>query len=230
MSDVGRVRSIPRSTMTKSGYLTPVKGGICKLRTQYGYWVVGLWDGKGGHKVWGVHQLVLRAFVGLPLSGMECRHINGSRKDNRLENLQWGTKKENAEDRVRHDTQAKGETHGASKLKEADIEKIHQMYAAGGTYDSISSECSVNRITIFHVIHGMTWKHCQPKNPVKIHPRNKSELWKASRRKLTQEQAEAIRAEHTAKKGTKYLAASLSEKYGVSKEVIRKIVNNLIYL
>lgn len=42
-----------------------------------------------------VHQLVMRAFVGMPGDGQEVRHVNGNPKDNRLKNLEYGTKTEN---------------------------------------------------------------------------------------------------------------------------------------
>lgn len=42
-----------------------------------------------------VHQLIMRTFVGEPPDGMEVLHINGNPKDNRLENLRYGTRTEN---------------------------------------------------------------------------------------------------------------------------------------
>lgn len=58
-------------------------------------------DGK--RKLRGVHQLVLEAF-GFPRPSQthEVRHLNGIPSDNHLENLKWGTPKENAEDRTKH--------------------------------------------------------------------------------------------------------------------------------
>lgn len=53
-----------------------------------------------------VHALVLEAFVGPRPAGMHVRHLNGNSLDNRLENLRWGTPAENAQDRVRHGTDA----------------------------------------------------------------------------------------------------------------------------
>jgi hypothetical protein len=47
-----------------------------------------------------VHRLVLAAFEGwLPFPEFEGRHLNGNRADNRLANLRWGTRAENAKDR-----------------------------------------------------------------------------------------------------------------------------------
>jgi hypothetical protein len=52
-----------------------------------------------------VHLLVCEAFHGLRPSPLhEVRHLNGDPLDNRAENLAWGTKKENAQDSIRHGT------------------------------------------------------------------------------------------------------------------------------
>lgn len=48
-----------------------------------------------------IHILILKTFVGERPPGKEARHKNGIRTDNRLSNLCWGTKKQNARDRKR---------------------------------------------------------------------------------------------------------------------------------
>lgn len=60
-----------------------------------------------GRRKWhSVHRLVCRAFHGeQPSPNHEVRHIDGSRDNNRASNLAWGTKSENACDRVTHGTQ-----------------------------------------------------------------------------------------------------------------------------
>lgn len=42
-----------------------------------------------------VHQLVMKTFIGEIPEGMEVLHRNGNPKDNRLENLRYGTRTEN---------------------------------------------------------------------------------------------------------------------------------------
>src|SRR4051812_25002272 len=51
-------------------------------------------------KVTLVHHLILEAFVGPTPEGMECRHLNGERDDNRIANLAWGTRAENVADTI----------------------------------------------------------------------------------------------------------------------------------
>ena len=42
-----------------------------------------------------IHRLVLDAFVGEKLKGMQCNHKNGIKTDNKLENLEWVTPSQN---------------------------------------------------------------------------------------------------------------------------------------
>lgn len=71
-----------------------------------GYFVVSL-NRPGVQETRTVHSLVLEAFKGFLVHGespvWEARHLNHNRADNRLENLEWGTAKQNSEDRVRDD-------------------------------------------------------------------------------------------------------------------------------
>lgn len=49
-----------------------------------------------------VHRLVAMAFHGVPKEKLEVRHLDGSRTNNRPENLKWGTHRENGQDMVNH--------------------------------------------------------------------------------------------------------------------------------
>lgn len=51
-----------------------------------------------------VHVLVALAFHGPRPEGMEVRHLDGTRTNNRPENLAWGTHSENMQDKVAHGT------------------------------------------------------------------------------------------------------------------------------
>lgn len=103
VSDQGRVRSldrvVDRGRLGKS--LRPgkiLKGSIDSKRYLY----VSLYkDGRRNHRI---HQLVSRAFIGIPQEGQEVRHRDGSRDNNVVENLEWGSRSENILDAVGHGT------------------------------------------------------------------------------------------------------------------------------
>jgi hypothetical protein len=62
----------------------------------------------GGSSVRLVAHLVAAAFLGQRPDGMEIRHLNGVRTDNRVENLAYGTRSENQLDRLLHGTHNQG--------------------------------------------------------------------------------------------------------------------------
>lgn len=104
ISDLGRVRSWRPCTRSKSlpYVLNPGIGDA-------GYPVVTL-QGPTKKALRRVHRLVGEAFLGPRPAGMETRHLNGDKLDNRVANLRYGTKGENAQDAVRH-----GDNHNVAK-------------------------------------------------------------------------------------------------------------------
>ena len=99
VSDKGRVKSFRRC---KEGVL------LSPGRMSGGHLSVAL----GRNKSRCVHELVLSAFVSPRPLGYECLHKNGNHTDNRVENLRWGTRSENLQDKT---------LHNKNKLKVADI-------------------------------------------------------------------------------------------------------------
>lgn len=61
-------------------------------------------DGKQSTKT--VHKLVMETFVGPRPKDEEIRHLDGNKTHNTLTNLKYGTKSENAQDRVQHGNDA----------------------------------------------------------------------------------------------------------------------------
>lgn len=107
-----------------------------------------------------VHRLVLEAFYMPRPPGMVCRHLDGNPQNNHIDNLDWGTYKDNAADRVVHGTDFKGMRHPMSKLTNADVIDIRTRHAWG--------DCDINRLaeqhnvhpkTIDNIIRRKTWKH-----------------------------------------------------------------------
>jgi hypothetical protein len=65
-----------------------------------------------------VHRLVALTYLGpRPSPRHEVRHLDGCKLNNRVENLAWGTAKENAEDRARHGRTSHGIRHSIAIKK-----------------------------------------------------------------------------------------------------------------
>lgn len=119
VSDQGRVRSARSSKILR----TPLMGR--------GYPCVEVMLNPPGESKRGqvrcVHELVLTTFRGPRPEGMEARHLNGIKADNRLENLMWGTPLENAADRAAHGTDPRGEQNGMHKLTAQQVAVIRDL-------------------------------------------------------------------------------------------------------
>lgn len=153
----GRIRSLDRVVHHPLGPKRR-KGALMKQSTTAtGYRFLTIRkDGRG--QTLFVHRLVLEAFVGPCPQGMECRHMDGNSSNNRLENLSWGTARENAADRDTHGTTARGERHGQSKLTEGDIHRIRSALNEGQSMRSLAREFGVSLPAIRRIAHGKTWR------------------------------------------------------------------------
>lgn len=152
VSDVGAVESRNAWTRWQWRALKPGRSTKC------GHLSVGLWrDGvKRNRKV---HRLVLEAFVGPCPDGMECRHLDGNPTNNKLDNLVWGTSKENEADKLLHGTDNRGERQGGSKLTEAEVIEIRRLRASGTTGQAIADKYGINQHHVSHICLGRRWAH-----------------------------------------------------------------------
>jgi hypothetical protein len=106
-----------------------------------------------------VHTLVLEAFVGPCPRGLECRHLNDDPSDNRLENLCWGTRLENAEDRWRNGILPRGEDYYTAKLTTADIHTIRARCAAGEPQRVVAADFGLNQSQVSRIVNRRRWGH-----------------------------------------------------------------------
>lgn len=108
-----------------------------------------------------VHKLVLLAFVGPCPPGMECRHFpDPDPTNNTLSNLQWGTRKQNAEDSVAQGIQVRGELCHRSKLTADQVKEVRAKFAAGGrTKASLAREYNIAATNITRIIERKVWTH-----------------------------------------------------------------------
>lgn len=120
-----------------------------------GYLSVRLCDGVRRRRRVGVHRLVLEAFVGKPLAGMQCCHNDGNPANNHLDNLRWDTCKNNHADRAKHGTLNRGNQNGMAKLTADAVQTIRRRYA-GNSYQ-LAREFGVSQSTIMLVVKRRIW-------------------------------------------------------------------------
>lgn len=99
---------------------------VAVSKDRFGYELVYL-SRKGKSYPRRIHRLVLEAFVGPRPMGMECLHGVGGKSDNHIENLRWGTRSENIQDKVRDGTTNRGSAAWNSKLTEWNVRIIRLM-------------------------------------------------------------------------------------------------------
>lgn len=108
-----------------------------------------------------VHQLVLEAFVGEKPIGCVSRHFpDRNPSNNKVENLQWGTPKQNVEDMIFHGTINRGAKHHLSKLTAEQVVEIRKEYKGKlGDLTRIAKKHGVTKQSIREIVMGTTWKH-----------------------------------------------------------------------
>jgi len=161
---VGRVPGYPSYRVLSNGSVWSRQGGNWlrkrAFRDRYGYFQLNLSaDGRKGR--FSLHEVVLMAFIGPRPEGWECRHLDGDKANNRLENLQWGTSKENAADAKRHGTRLVGSRQTQAKLTEADVLEIRRRAkeGRGGVQGELAVEYGVSDTIISHIVTRKAWGH-----------------------------------------------------------------------
>lgn len=110
------------------------------------------------------HRLIAICYIPNPHNYPIVRHLNDVKSDCSLNNLCWGSYRDNMKDAIKNGKwvnghQAKGEQQHSSKLKEYDIYVIKYLFKMGFNYADISRQFSVSAYNINLIIKNKTWKH-----------------------------------------------------------------------
>jgi hypothetical protein len=159
VSSFGRVRSVDRCITTRHGVRKQLASVLqSPWMNRDGYLRVGLCN-DGVRQKYRVHTLVLLAFVGECPDGMECRHLDGCKTNNKLSNLKWGTHLENCEDMEKHGKRSRGENHTSAKLTKKQVVTIRKQRTRGETLASLSDSFGVSTAQIRRIVDGVEWRH-----------------------------------------------------------------------
>jgi NUMOD4 motif/HNH endonuclease len=170
VSNLGRVKSLSRiSRRKRNGFTTKeklLKGNIQTLEQRkraYRRVRVTLTDRDGKRHYEKVAHLVLMAFVGPKPAGMWSLHGDGNSLNNTLDNLRWGTAKENRADSVRHETATRpprliGENHPNTHLRREDIEEIRSFRKTHGVLAKLARRFSTSSTTILRIRQNKVWR------------------------------------------------------------------------
>jgi len=119
----------------------------------HGYLRVNLRDEKTYH----IHRMVAEEFIE-PVPGKTfINHKNNVPWDNRIDNLEWCTHKENMEHSVIIGAHYRGADVHTVKITEEQAYNI--KYVDKRTYTEISKELGVHLTTVSKIKRGISWKH-----------------------------------------------------------------------
>jgi hypothetical protein len=174
VSSHGRVRSYRRrhGLVAEPRLLSPVVG-----KTGYPHVAVT------GRRHVTVHTLVLTTFVGPRPANMECRHLDGNRLNPRLDNLRWGTRSENYDDRRKHGTSNDGERAGAARLSNTQVQEVR---SSDTPIRVLAARFGVSENTISRIRSGHRWRQLEGAPPMRY----------GRGKKVTEDQVRAIRSSH----------------------------------
>ncbi len=151
VSNLGRARSfhnqygrVIKPVLTQKGYLQVTLSKNGKSRTRP------------------LHILVAQAFIPNPLNKPQVNHMDGNPLNNRFDNLEWATSKENIQHAYKTGLAKSGANHKNAKLTEYQVKEIRRDYIKGDPqYGAMAfaEKFNVNVGVIWGVIYHKTYKN-----------------------------------------------------------------------
>lgn len=132
-----------------------------------GYMSVLLYDGSSPKKPKSclVHRLVAAAFIGPEPEGHQVNHISGDKSDNRVENLEYVTPRENMAHAEAHSIgprRRRGSSNTNSKLVESDVRTIKMLLNRGMMgLAELARAYKVDPRVIAGIRDGIYWAHVE---------------------------------------------------------------------
>lgn len=164
VSSFGRVRSCDRLTIRRTpgdlGLFTRWEvGRLLRAAPNSGGYPALALSGGGRRMNAQVHILVCEAFHGPRPPDHDAAHGDGTRTNNRADNLRWATRRENIADRIGHGTMNWGERNAGATLTDAQALKI--LHNAHRDPLEMAAEFDVNLQAVRRVLRRDTYRHLE---------------------------------------------------------------------
>ncbi len=160
VSNLGNVKTLKRNYWNGRGWCVR-KEKLIKIQFDTNYSCVGLYkkDSLKGKTIL-LHRIVAIAFIPNPDNKPCVNHIDGNKRNNNVDNLEWCTHSENTKHACRTGLilPTNGEINGMSRLTEKDILEI-RGFEKGTNQRLIAEKYNVTRNTICSIINRRAWKH-----------------------------------------------------------------------
>lgn len=147
--------------ITEDGVVISYKGKTPKVlklqEDRDGYYKVELYNNHK-HKKYFVHRLVAMQYLPNPENKPQINHKNGNKKDNRVENLEWVTRSENAQKAYDNGQQI---ALGKPKLTREQVLEIREN-KDNLNREQLAKRYNVSCGCIQHIKRGRTWKDVMP--------------------------------------------------------------------
>jgi len=162
VSNYGQVKSLARLRRHNNKILGKWCKRILKISLRKDKTIIAsLWKNNKG-KNFIVARLVAAAFIPNPLNKPCVNHIDNNPSNNKINNLEWCTHKENYAHSAKQKRNCYGERNGFSKLKEKDIINIRKKYMKFSKKTntcSLAKKYKVCQASIWGIINFISWKH-----------------------------------------------------------------------
>lgn len=162
ISNLGRVRSLPRKIIYSNGKIIHYHGGLIstKERKKDKYWTTCLCKNQIEQTMY-IHRLVALHFIPNPKNKPEVNHKDGDKSNNKVTNLEWATESENNKHahEIGLNSSLKGADSKFAKLTWENVFEIRRMWESGGyTQTEIADIYNVGGPNICNIVNFKTWK------------------------------------------------------------------------
>lgn len=157
-----KIQGFENYEVSSLGKVRNKKGSIMSSGVSNGYHKVGLYNSDKKRKNLCIHRLVASAFILNTFNKPEVNHINGIKADNRVENLEWNTSKENSIHAYNSGLSKpiNGSQNGRSKLSEEQVLEIRTKYSSKKiSQRELSKLYNVSQCLINNIVNTVNWKH-----------------------------------------------------------------------